>query len=71
MITKTIVYNAKCDCCGEVLEQYYTGWNDKGFLFEMMYEANWIKIKDKVYCDNCYEYDDNDKVVIKDKKNDN
>lgn len=71
MITKTIVYNAKCDFCGEVFEQEYAGWNDKGFLRQMMHEANWIILKDKVYCDNCYEYNDDGNLVIKGGQNGN
>ena len=34
-------------------------------------DSGWIKHEDKHYCFNCYEHDDNDELIIKNKQNEN
>lgn len=65
MIVSEIFYGLKCNRCGE---QYDDGehsfWNDESSAFENASESGWIEIKGKHYCNNCFEHNDNDEVIV-------
>jgi hypothetical protein len=70
MVKEVIMYTIVCDGCGKDVNEYseYSGWNDKGYNEEIRQEANWEKVDDEHYCTDCFEYDDDDNLVIKNKK---
>ena len=66
-IKKVEMFTVVCDNCGaDVNEgQEYSCYSDEGYAKEVAMEANWIKENDKHYCEDCWEYDDEDNLVIK------
>lgn len=74
MIKEVIMYTIICDGCGkDVCEgDEYSAWNDAGYVGDMAREENWIEHDDydgtQHYCPDCYEYDDDDNLVIHKKK---
>lgn len=58
-----------CDNCGKDsnAECEYCGWDDKDYVLDCAKEDNWIEENDKHYCPDCYEYDDEDNLVLKSK----
>jgi hypothetical protein len=72
MILRMDYYTVKCDNCGKLYADEYSGysaWNDENGAMEYASEADWIKEDDKHYCPDCYEYDDDDNLIIKPVKN--
>lgn len=71
MIKELVLYTVVCDNCGDDINKDadYCAWNDKQFTQEMADEAGWIKEDDKHYCPDCFSYDDDDNLVIKDLSN--
>lgn len=69
MIKEVTMYTVICDNCGkDVCEgSGYACWDDKGYVKDIAIDSGWIKHEDKHYCSNCYEYDDNDELIIKNK----
>lgn len=66
MIIAGTFYNIKCDCCGKIADeetwsrdiriaQY--GSDKKGFM---------RNLGGKDYCPDCYQYDEQDRIVTKD-----
>ena len=43
----------------------YSCWNDELYAETSAMESNWIKEEDNHYCPDCFEYDDNDNLIIK------
>jgi Zn finger protein HypA/HybF involved in hydrogenase expression len=73
MIQKVEMFTIKCDNCGKLYEDEHQGfcaWNYEGAAWEYASEENWIREDDKHYCPNCYEYDDDDNLIIKPVKSD-
>jgi hypothetical protein len=70
MIQEVKMYTIFCDICGcDVNEgSEFAGWNDKSYLEDVAQEEGWKKLDDKHYCTECFEYDDDDELVIFDKK---
>lgn len=61
-------YGVECDRCKEVFEHPHSGfslWADTGTPMEYAQEYSWIEHEGKCYCPACYEYDQNEEVVIK------
>ena len=69
MLKEVKMFTIICDSCGcDVNEPTdYSCWNDESCVEDIRYEADWEKVGDKHYCNNCYEYDDNDELIIKSK----
>jgi hypothetical protein len=67
MIINRTFYNIKCDHCGALIDEE-TWWDEKNvFTTDILNDCNWIKCEgDRHYCDNCWEYDDDDNIVTKD-----
>lgn len=67
MIKEVIMYTVICDNCQKDVNenQEYSCYNDEMNANDIAMESNWIKCGDKHYCADCYEYDDNDELSIK------
>lgn len=71
-VTKTVTrYYIECDVCGYTEEDgdespclYVT----KEYAQGSAYIDDWIIDGDKHYCPKCYTYDDDDNLIIKNKK---
>lgn len=63
------MYTVKCDGCGITSGDNadYAAWSDENYAVEDAHDQDWEKIEKKYYCPSCYERDDNDNVVIKNK----
>lgn len=66
-VKKVEMFTVICDNCGkDVCEgQEYSCWNDEQGAKEIAMESGYITEGDKHYCEDCYEYDDEDNLVIK------
>lgn len=58
-------YNIECDHCGAMLDEE-CWWESQEILENMLDEYSWRKLGDRHYCDDCWEYDENDNIVTKD-----
>ena len=66
MIVDRQFHNIKCDACGRLIDDE-TWWDDKDALTtQILNECNWIECEGRHYCDECWEYDDDDNIVTKD-----
>ena len=67
MIKEIKVYTFICDNCGKDSSEDsdYSGWNDKGFAWECATEDNWIEYEGNHYCPTCYNYDNEDNLIIR------
>jgi len=70
MIKEFKCFTIVCDGCGKDSNEDsgYSGWDDLGYATDVADEADYIVKDDKHYCPNCYEYDDEDELIIKQKK---
>lgn len=65
MIIADTFYNIKCDCCGAIADK--ETWSpDIATAEYVAQESEFKHLDDKDYCPNCYHYDDNDRIVLKD-----
>ena len=67
MIKSIEMFTVVCDNCGKSADEGtdYAGWNDKEYAKDIAMEANWVNENDKHFCTNCYEYDDDYNLIIK------
>ena len=64
-IKKFEMQTAICDNCkNDVLGDSDFSCVDSDYLQDTLSEANWQKIDDKHYCEDCWSYDDNDNIVL-------
>lgn len=68
MITEKIYYGVKCDACGKELEDGdgCLHYNEEDYMESIALDSEWIKVRDKHYCENCYKYGDNDELILAD-----
>jgi len=70
IVTK-LFYAVKCDCCGKLFPpenefEEYTYWSDSNFAIQCAEEGDWLTTEnDENYCINCYQYDDDDNLILK------
>jgi hypothetical protein len=71
MIKELKMFTVICDNCKKSAddETDYSCWNEENFAEDVALEAGYIKEDDKHYCSNCFEYDDDDNLIIKPIKN--
>lgn len=71
MIKSIEMFTVVCDNCGKSADEGtdYAGWNEKEYAKDIAMEANWANKDDKDFCPNCYEYDDDDNLIIKNNEN--
>lgn len=67
---EVIMHTIVCDNCGQegVAESDFAGWNDEDWALDEAFEAGWIEDEGNHYCSDCYEYDDNDELILKELK---
>jgi hypothetical protein len=69
MIKEVTMYTVICDNCGEDCNASaeFSSWSDGFWAEEMALEIDWIKGEkfDTHYCPDCYYYDEEDNLVIK------
>lgn len=67
MIERVTMYCAKCDRCGEILQDgEIVAWADADEAQRMAEESEWIEINGRLLCPDCYELDeDTDEYVEK------
>ena len=67
MIKEVKMYTVICDNCGiDVNEsEEISCWGDEGYAEDCAMEADWIQEDGNHYCPDCFEYDDEDNLVIK------
>ena len=67
MVKEVKMFTIVCDSCGKNVndDTDYSCWNDKSYNEEIRQEAGWEKVDDEHYCIDCFEYDDDDELVIK------
>jgi hypothetical protein len=68
MIVEVKMFTIDCDNCGKNAHEDgdFSCYNDKeGALEEAMESAGFIEEKGKHYCENCWQYDESDNIIIK------
>jgi hypothetical protein len=70
MIVKVDMYTVKCDNCGITSGENsdYSCWCDAEYAEEDATESDWINEGEKHYCPDCYSYDDEDNLVLNQKR---
>ena len=72
MKTKVEMFTVTCDNCKKQFEDEYNGytaWGDFNDAWENASDSDWMGADfDTHYCPNCYHYDDNDNLIIGNKK---
>lgn len=65
MKVKEFFHNIKCDVCGVLADEEI--WHaDENTVGSIAQESNWHFTDDeKHYCPDCWEYGDNDEIIIK------
>lgn len=72
MITDKKIFAVKCDNCGKICgaESDYDWWLTKEDAIKSMEGTYWRAEGDKHYCPECWDYDDEDNLIIrKERKN--
>lgn len=69
MLKEVKMFTIVCDGCGCDVnsDTDYSCWNDENYVDDIRHEAGWEKVDDKHYCTDCFEFDDNDELIIKTK----
>lgn len=59
MIERVAMYIAKCDHCGEILQDgEIVAWADADEAQRMAEESEWREINGRLLCPDCYEVDE-------------
>lgn len=68
MITEATMYGIQCDGCKQIFEDSdgYLVYDREEDIESAIIDANWIKVRDKHYCEKCYRYGDNDELILAD-----
>lgn len=66
-VEKVEMFTVICDNCKEDLgaDSDYSCYNDSNYAEEVAMESDWLKEDGNHYCPKCYEYDDEDNLIIK------
>lgn len=66
-LKKVEMFTVVCDNCEEQVCKHgeYSCWIDELSAKEVAMESGYLQEGDKHYCEDCYEYDDEDNLVIK------
>ena len=67
MIKEVKMYTVICDCCGKdaCAGTDYASWNESSYVEEIAVEDGWLCDDEHHYCPECYEFDDEDNLVVK------
>ena len=66
MIKSIEMYTVICDGCGKDSNEdaHFVAWGCKIYAEDVAMEADWIRECDEHYCTDCFEYDDDDNLII-------
>jgi len=66
-IEKVEMFTVVCDNCKKSADENtdYSCWNCENGAQDVAMEAGYLKEEDKHYCPDCFEYDDDDNLIIK------
>lgn len=66
MLKEIEAFTIICDNCGADVNEPcdYAFWNDASYVEDIREDAGWIKLDDKHYCTDCFEYNDNDELTL-------
>jgi hypothetical protein len=69
-IKKVEMFTVICDNCGKSADEgsEYSCWNEDTFAEVIAMESGWLAENDLHYCPDCFDYDDEDNLVIKTQK---
>ena len=69
-VKKVEMFTIICDNCQESADEAtdYSCWNDESGAKEVAMEANFINHNGNDYCPKCYDYDDEDELIINTKR---
>ena len=67
MTQEVKMFTVVCDNCGKDSNEgtEYSCWTDESQAREVASNSDWINEDDKDYCPDCFEYDDEDNLIIK------
>jgi len=67
MIKEVKMFTIVCDGCGKDVNSNteFSCWSDEGYLEDIAYDSDWKQVDKKHYCTDCYDYNDNDELIIK------
>lgn len=73
MKVKVETYKLVCDSCGETFEDgngftCYTDDPDGSLIWGDASASDWLKVGDKHYCPDCWNWNDDDNIITKDGK---
>ena len=71
MIKEVTTFSLICDNCNRLFMssfEEFTLWVTESDAVEASIDDDWTKCNGKHYCPNCYELDDDDNIVIKEKE---
>ena len=69
MIKDKVFYGVQCDGCGKVLLGEYDiplYYESPEYIEETAIDSGWKKLRGKHYCPDCYQYGDNDELILAD-----
>lgn len=66
MIKELTMYTVVCDECRQQLNEgdEIIAWSDKVNAQDIAMKADWVTVDNKHYCNDCYYYDEDDKLII-------
>jgi len=69
-IKKVKMYTVVCDHCKYDIgiDQEYSCWNDANFAEDNAINSDWIEHEENHYCNDCYDYDDDDNILLKESR---
>jgi hypothetical protein len=67
MIQEVTMFTIICDGCGKDVFDgtEYSGFDYEPYVVDVAIEGNWHVEDGEHYCTDCYEYDDEDNLIIK------
>ena len=65
MIEQITMYRCVCDNCGHQWGDDVIAYADPANTWDCAANEGWNKHEDKTYCPDCWSYDDNDNLIIR------
>ena len=71
-IKKVEMFTVVCDNCKLDIgtDAEYSCWNDELYAETVAMESDWLKEGHNHYCKDCFEYDNDDNIIIKTERKD-
>ena len=66
MIKSVEMYTVICDGCGKDSNEnnHFSVWSCEMYAQDIAMEEGWVFENDEHYCTDCFEYDDDDNLII-------